>query len=65
MRTGCHLIVNSLSGSRKRVAGSELGVWSGEYCVLLSGDITLNHALFRQRSTTSLATVEFAACIGD
>src|SRR5580704_4889685 len=62
---GCHLIVNCLSRSGKRVAGTLLGGWNGEHCVVPSGDITLSHALLKQRSTFSAAAVRVAACISD
>jgi hypothetical protein len=50
MRAGCHFLVNSLSRSRKRVAGISLRVWSGEHSVVLSDDITTNHRLVVERS---------------
>lgn len=41
IQTRCHLIVNRLSGSCKHVAGTSIGVYSGECCEVVSDQISM------------------------
>src|SRR5580658_5272321 len=65
MRTGCHLIVNYLSRSRKYAAGRSREVQSENSCAAEAVDISANQTLVRQHSTLSVGAVKVAVCMSD